>query len=177
MKKQIIILVVCIVFAAVLGGALYFLMQYEPEGEESSSSESTAVALVEKTEYDVDTVTIENGEGSFTIKNLGDSQYEIPEVQEAPLNTLAGTALKRMATLSATSTVSESPEDLGTYGLQSPSATVSAKYTAEELITMRAQVGTTAPTARPRTRTPFTCFPPPRCRTSRRASSSSWTRR
>ena len=112
MKKQIIILVVCIVFAAVLGGALYFLMQYEPEGEESSSSESTAVALVEKTEYDVDTVTIENGEGSFTIKNLGDSQYEIPEVQEAPLNTLAGTALKRMATLSATSTVSESAEGL-----------------------------------------------------------------
>lgn len=129
MKKQVIILVVCIVFAAVLGGALYFLMQYEPEGEQDSSSESTAVALVEKTEYDVDTVTIENGEGSFTIKNLGDSQYEIPEVKEAPLNTLAGTALKRMALLSATSTVSESPEDLGTYGLQSPSATVSAKYT------------------------------------------------
>ncbi len=65
MKKQFIILAVCLVIAGALGVTLWLLMGYEPAPEENTSSAaSTAVQLTERSDYDLDTVTVENEHGS-----------------------------------------------------------------------------------------------------------------
>lgn len=131
MKKQVLILIVCLVFAAGLGGALYFLMSYEPEEESSqSSAPDTTVKLLDKTVYDLDTLSVQNDADSFVIKNLGDSKYTIEGLEQIPLNNsmLSSTANSGIQ-LSAKSIVAQDAQNLADFGLADPSITYTAKYT------------------------------------------------
>lgn len=131
MKKQIMILIVCIVVAAGLGTALWFLMGYEPEGEdESSSAPSTAVQLIEKTDYDLDTVSVENEQDSFVVKNLGDNQYELEGIEDVELTVSMLKAVANVGVgLRADSVVTEVAENLADFGLDNPQVKFTANYT------------------------------------------------
>ena len=129
MKKQVIILAVCLVVAAALGGALWFLMGYEPEGASSSSIAETdpSLRLNENSLNDLDFIRIENETGSYTIRYLGDSQYTIDELADAPLlSSSISSAASPAVALTALSVVSEAPESLAPFGLDKPRARVSA---------------------------------------------------
>ncbi len=131
MKKQLIILVVCLVVVGALGVALWLLMGYEPEPDENSSSTvSTAVQLTERSDYDLDTVTVENEHGSYTVRNLGDGQYTLKGYEDAPLsNAMLKSVANAGVSLRADSIVTESAEDLSAYGLQPPAVRLKASYT------------------------------------------------
>lgn len=130
MKKQIILLIVCLVVAAGLGGACWFLLGYEPAGEESSSSATETVSLLDRPETDLDTITVENAEGGYTIKNLGDGNYQIVEIPEAQVTESAVSNVAKLGTsITAKSMVTDSPENLDDFGLGTPVATLTATYT------------------------------------------------
>lgn len=131
MKKQIIILVVCLVVAGALGVTLWLLMGYEPAPDENTSSTaSTAVQLTERSDYDLDTVTVENEHGRYTVRNLGDGQYTLEGYEDAPLsNAMLKSVANAGVSLRADSVVVESAEDLSAYGLQPPAVRLKASYT------------------------------------------------
>ena len=132
MKKQFIILAVCLIVAAALGGALWFLMGYEPEDSSSSSASETdpALRLNENSLNDLDFVRIENETGSYTIRYLGDSQYTIDELADAPLlSSSISSAASPAVALTALEIVSEAPESLAPFGLDRPRARFTAHYT------------------------------------------------
>lgn len=131
MKKQIVILVVCLLVVAALGASLWFLMGYEPDGASSSSyTVDESLQLNQRSINDLDTLQIKNETGSYTIRYLGDSQYTIEELGEAPLNnSMLSSACSPAAAVVATSLVDEAPESLADFGLQSPRASLTARYT------------------------------------------------
>lgn len=146
MKKQVIILAVCLVVAAALGGALWFLMGYEPEGASSSSIAETdpSLRLNENSLNDLDFIRIENETGSYTIRYLGDSQYTIDELADAPLlSSSISSAASPAVALTALSVVSEAPESLAPFGLDKPRARFSAHYTTGNELTI--ELGNDAP--------------------------------
>lgn len=132
MKKQIVILAVCLLVAVALGGALWFLMGYEPEGSSSSPIPEVdeSLRLNQRNISELDTLQIQNETGSYTIRYLGDSQYTIEELEKAELNvSMLSSAASPAASLTATSLVTETPENLGDFGLDKPRVTFSARYT------------------------------------------------
>ncbi len=146
MKKQIMILAVCLIVAAALGGALWFLMGYEPEGTSSSSSYTVdeSLQLNQKSLNDLDSLKIQNETGSYTIRYLGDSQYTLQELENAPLNnSMLSSATSPAAAVVATSLVTETPGNLSDFGLQSPRATLTARYTDGSEFTL--ELGSDAP--------------------------------
>lgn len=132
MKKQLIILAVCLLIAGGLGTALWFLLAADSEGEEESPSASSgsSVILLEKTKDDLDKLAVKNEAGEYTVKNLGDSQYTIEGLEEAPLSgPMLSSAANCATAVTANSVVAEAPANLADYGLDSPRVTLTSHFT------------------------------------------------
>lgn len=129
MKKQLIILIVCLLLAAVLGGVLWFLMGYDPDASNSSSFVSQTVSLRNITETTLESVKIENEQGTYTLKTVAENEYTLEGYEDGNLNsTMLSSMAKIFTSLSATEMVAESPEDLAPYGLDQPRVTMTAQY-------------------------------------------------
>lgn len=144
MKKQIVILIICLVVALGLGGTLVFLLGYTPRENASSDTSLAGTTLSSKTPYDLDTLTVKNETGAYEIKNLGEEKYELQGLSDVALNMpmLQGAA-SSMCTVEPESTVAENPPNLGDYGLTEPRAEFSARYTDGSTFTL--QLGNDAP--------------------------------
>ena len=107
-------------------------MGYEPEGSVSSSSYTVdeSLQLNQRSLNDLDFLQIQNETGSYTIRYLGDSQYTLEELENAPLNSsMLSSAASPAAAVVASSLVTETPGSLSDFGLESPRATFTARYT------------------------------------------------
>ncbi|MCR5815295.1 MAG: DUF4340 domain-containing protein [Ruminococcus sp.] len=135
MNSKLTGIIVTGVLAASLGGVLLFLEKTggsdnsSSEGDSSSSvvinkKENTKTQIVDRTADDVESITVENTKGSFTLsRNIsGKSKWEIPELEGLTLgvsecNSLADCA----ATLKSFDTVEEDAKELSKYGFDEPS--------------------------------------------------------
>lgn len=135
----------------VLGVLLMVLLLTKPaddtESESSVSSEpSTAVTVTDKEPEDVQTLTVKNANGEFTLNRAEravtstDEEGNISTETQvywtseellgvAPNDTTIRAFVNNMAGLSTTELVEENAEDLEKYGLESPTAQVEVKFT------------------------------------------------
>lgn len=133
MNSKLTGIIVTGVLAASLGGVLLFLEKTGGPEESSSQDESSSVVInkkentktqiVDRTADDVESITVENKGGSFTMsKNKsGKSKWEIAELEGFTLglsecNSLADCA----ATLKSFDTVEEDSKDMSKYGFEDP---------------------------------------------------------
>lgn len=146
MSKNKQILIFSAIGLAVLGGVTAILMLTAPEKasetEDTSSSvtkeEDKSVKLTEKTEADVDMVTVKNNKDEYVIVKGAESTdtetvWVIKGLEDANLLTSnIGNLVSNVASLTANQLVEENAEDLGKYGLIVPEATVAVKYNDSE---------------------------------------------
>lgn len=145
MKKQVIVLLLCVVLVAALSVGLYFLLQYQPESADAPTTQQTLPAtLMEKTSYDLDTLVVQNTTERFVIKNLGEDKFSLEEITNVELkNSMLLGLANAMSNVKATDTVKNPSGNLADYGLASPEATLTATYTDGTSFTLL--VGATAP--------------------------------
>ena len=133
MNSKLTGIIVTGVLAASLGGVLLFLEktggndQSSSEGDSSSvvinKRENTKTQIVDRTADDVESIAVENKNGSFTLNRnkSGKTKWEIPELEDLTLglsecNSLADCA----ATLKSFDTVEENAQDMSKYGFDEP---------------------------------------------------------
>lgn len=136
MKKNIRLIIICCIAVAVLAGLLIFLMTTKPEEEpaaETKEEEILTSLLYEKKPEDLSVVTIENEHGSYKVERVtvdGTNYWTIMEIANLPLSESVITSLvDNASSVTAQQTVVENAEDLSIYGLDKPSATVTANFT------------------------------------------------
>lgn len=135
MKKNIRIIIICLIAVLVLGGAAAALLLTAPEKEEETSSEpeETSRLMYDKNPSDISEITIENEHGTYRIQRVGDGddiKWAIEGVSGLPISSDSlGNVIENAATLTAQQTVAEAPEDISIYGLDAPSAKVTTVFT------------------------------------------------
>ena len=134
MKKNIRLIVIFCVIAAVLAGLLIFLLATAPEEEEESTPEEkvTSRLMYDRNPADISEITIENEYGSYKVTRVGEGDsaaWSIEGISELPINSSDFTSIiENAAALTAQQTVAENPEDISIYGLDVPSAKVTSVY-------------------------------------------------
>lgn len=134
MKKNIKFIVIFCVIVVLLAGGLIALKLTAPEEaeEEKTEAEVTTQLLYDKNPRDIEKLTIENEKGVYDIERKGegdDARWFIADIANLPLSeqTLSS-IIENAASLTAQQTVVESAEDLSIYGLDKPSAKVTAAF-------------------------------------------------
>ncbi len=135
MKKNIKIIIICLIAVLVLGGAAAVLLLTAPEKEEETDTgdEETSHLMYDKNPSDISEITIENEHGTYKIQRVGegdDIKWAIEGVSGLPISSESlGNVIENAATLTAQQTVVEAPEDISIYGLDAPSAKVTTVFT------------------------------------------------
>ncbi len=151
MKKNIKLIIICAVVVAVLAGLLVFLMLTKPQEEEQESEkeEILSTLLYEKPRNDLEFLTIENEHGTYEVERVtaGDnSVWTVMEIANLPLSSgTMATLLDNAASVTAQETVVENPEDISIYGLDKPSAVVTAKFSDSDSTVKKLIIGNETP--------------------------------
>ena len=142
MNSKLTGIIVTGVLAASLGGVLLFLEKTGGNNDSSSQDESsssvvinkrenTKTQIVDRSEDEVESIAVENKNGSFTLtrNKSGKSKWEIAELDGLTLglsecNSLADCA----ATLKSFDTVEEDAKDLSKYGFNDPNGKFTVKF-------------------------------------------------
>lgn len=130
MKKQIILLLVCLLAAGALGVSLWLLLGYEPDtGSITSPYVDESVLLVDRNSSELETLSVKNENGSFSVRRLEDGTYTLDGMEDAPLSQelLQNIAFAGIR-LTALSTVGEDVEDMAAFGLQPAAGSYTASY-------------------------------------------------
>lgn len=129
MKKQWTLLLIFALLAAGLGGVLWFLSHSEPETSKNSESGAQAgITLLQKDENALQSLTVTNQAGGFTVTFAGKDIHvsglsdDIPSA-EAKLESLRSAVLHVEA-----QTQIQSVSDPADFGLDQPRASVKASY-------------------------------------------------
>ena len=130
-KKKRMLLIGAIVLV-VLVAAMLALLLTQPEDEadtSSTSSEEETVYLYQEEENSLETLTVENASGSYTIEQAGEELWGIPELDgyETDSEEYADT-VERYTELPAKERLLEEVEDKAKYGLAEPSGTGTATF-------------------------------------------------
>lgn len=134
MKKNIRLIVIICIAALILGGAVLALVLTAPEKEEEETPEEEIKTslLYDKAPADLAKITIKNTEGEYEVVRVGEGEAAKWTVKELINLPLSGTVMTRIlenaASVTAQQTVVEDPADISIYGLDSPSATVTAEF-------------------------------------------------
>lgn len=120
--------------------------------EESVSSEAITSLLYEKAADMVQSVSIQNETGSWTVvreQEATDSTsavYGVPELEGLPLNQSVLTGLvNKAASLTSRKTIEENPSDLSKYGLDQPGTVITVTFS--DGTSQEVSVGAEAPTS------------------------------
>lgn len=152
MKKNIKLIIVCCIAVAILAGLLIILLVTAPEQEEETVEEevTTTKLLFDKSPLDIEQLTVENEHGSYDIYRFGEGDEAIWGIVELANLPMDGTVMTKLvenaATATAQKTVVEDPEDISIYGLDAPTARVTAKYSDNAKTEMTFLVGNGTPT-------------------------------
>lgn len=151
MKKNIRLIVICCIAAAILAGLLVILKITAPEQEEETDGEEiTSQLLFDKNPTDIEQLTVENEHGSYDIYRFGEGDEAVWGIVELANLPMDGTVITKLvenaATATAQKTVAENPEDISIYGLDDPAARVTAKYSDSAQTKMTFLVGNDTPT-------------------------------
>lgn len=129
MNKKIKALIVGGAVLVVLIGVLVTLLLLNQDSGEESSGSSTAssINLLEKNINDVTMLTVKNSKGEIVMHQSEDNTFTVEGLKDLPTDqSTVKEAFSSMAVIDATKVVSESPEKLDEYGLETPRATVQA---------------------------------------------------
>jgi len=134
MKKNIRLIIIICIAALLLGGAVLALTLTAPEKEEEEAAEEEIKTslLYDKAPEDLAKITIENDKDSYEVVRVGegdDAKWTVMELVNLPLSGSVMTKLVDGASsLTAQQTVVDNPADISIYGLDKPSATVTAEF-------------------------------------------------
>lgn len=135
MKKNIKIIIICLIAVLVLGGAAAALLLTAPEKEEedtSSEAEETSQLMYDKDPKDISEINITNEHGTYTIARVGsgdDAKWAVEGISGVPLSSDSlGNVIENAAALTAQQLVTDAPEDISIYGLDKPSAKVNTVF-------------------------------------------------
>ncbi len=133
MKKNIKMIIICLIAVLILGGAAAALLLTAPEKEEASAeNEETSRLMYDKDPNDISEISIENEHGAYRILRVGDGddiKWSIEGISGLPISsTSLGNVIENAATLTYQKLVAEAPEDISIYGLDAPSATVKTTF-------------------------------------------------
>lgn len=151
MKKNIRLIIICGVIVAVLAGLLVFLFATKPAEEEKKDTEKeiTSELMYEKDPADLKTLTIENAEDTFAVERVdveNNSVWTIKEIYNLPLSSSKiTTLLENASSVTIQDTVVENPEDISIYGLDNPSATVTAQFSDADSTVKKFYIGNETP--------------------------------
>lgn len=132
MSKRVRNLLIALGIAIVLGAGLFLLIAFGPAspGGTSSTASSSGIALVSHKQDDVQSVTVKNKEGQYTVERTGELTWEIAEFKGAPKNTNLYSSLAALAAqVTAYSEIGETSDSLSHFGLDKPAITVQITYT------------------------------------------------
>ncbi len=140
MSKNKQILIFSGIGLAVLGGVAAALILTAPkpedEPEELPAEEDASLILTEKTEADVESLHIKNGDGEYDIINSGETGedgavvWTVAGLEGARLmSSELSAAVANAAALTARQLVEENAAELDKYGLSEPQAEVTVHYT------------------------------------------------
>lgn len=153
MKKNIRLIIICCVVVAVLAGALIILKITAPEEEteeDSAGSEVTSLLLYDKNPLDIEQLTVENEHGSYDLYRFGEgdeSIWGILELANLPTDgNVVSKLIENAASITSQKTVTENPEDISIYGLDNPSAKVTAKFSDSAGTEIKFLIGNDTPT-------------------------------
>lgn len=151
MKKNIRLIIIICVIAAVLAGAVLVLMKTAPQDEEQTDTaeEVTTLLLYDKAPNDIAKLTVENEGGTYELVRVGegdDAKWTVMDIANLPLSSSVMTKLlDNSASLTAQQTVSEAPEDISIYGLDAPSATFTAEFSDSAKTVKKLLIGNLTP--------------------------------
>lgn len=130
MKKKVIGLVCGIVIVALLAVSILLLIKTEPADKDGVSSVvSQTVSLIKKDEDILKDITVKNEKGGFRIEKAGES-FVINELKKYDrFEDNYNQIIQYVTDLSAKQLVDKSPKNFEKYGLESPKAIVTARYT------------------------------------------------
>ena len=130
MSKKVRNLIIALVAALLLVGVLVALVLTSPGGENVSSQTSSAstISLLAAQNKDVKTLTVTNSQDTFTLNQLSENEWEVPELNGLPVykNNLVY-LVSDFSTVDAQKQV-ENPGELADYGLAQPRATVTTTH-------------------------------------------------
>ncbi len=155
MKKNIRLIIICLVAVIILVAALVILTTTGVlKGNEETPTTDTADEITTSLLYsnkldDLKVLTIENEHGSYKVERVdvnGEYLWTIMEIANLPLSSTVITSLVENAiSVTAQQTVAENPEDISIYGLDKPLATVTAEFTDSKNTVRKLYVGNKTP--------------------------------
>lgn len=130
MKKQLILLLICALLAAGLGGALWFLNGYTPnKAAQSSAAAHGSTTLLQKKASELTSITVTNEAGGFAV-TFSDGGYRVVGLDDSIPLAKSRVESMRSAMLNVqAATVIGQVSDLADFGLDRPCAAVKADYT------------------------------------------------
>lgn len=133
MKKNIKLIIIICIAAAVLAGAVVALVMTAPEKEPEEKEEEIKTSLLyDKAPADLAKVTIENAEDKYEVLRIGEgdeAKWTVMDIIDLPLSgTVMSKILNGASSVTAQQTVAENAGDISIYGLDKPSATVTAEF-------------------------------------------------
>ncbi len=144
MKKQLILLLVCALFAAGLGGVLIFLNGYTPsKAAQGSTAAHGSTPLLQKKASELASITVTNEAGGFVV-TFSDGGYRVAGLDDSiPLAKSKVEGMRSAMLNVQASTVIGQVSDLADFGLDRPRAAVKADYTDGTVFTL--DIGADAP--------------------------------
>lgn len=130
MSKRVRNLIITLAAAAALVGVLVALLLSSPKGEDSSSqiSSDAGISLIAAQNKDIQKLTVSNPEDTFTLTQLSENEWEVPELTGLPVYSNSMVYLiSDFSTMSAGKQV-DAPSDLSLYGLAEPRGTVNTVH-------------------------------------------------
>lgn len=151
MKKNIRLIIIICVIAAVLGIAVFALLKTAPEDEEQedTAEEVTTQLLYDKAPADLAKLTVENEGGTYEVVRVGEGDSAVWTVMDIANLPLSGSVMSKLvdnsSSLTAQQTVVEDPEDISIYGLDAPSATFTAEFSDSSNTVKKLLIGNLTP--------------------------------
>lgn len=134
MKKNIKYIIIFCIIAVILAGLLVLLKVTAPKEEAEPEAEDTVkTSLVyDKNPGDISKLEISNEHGTYEVVRVGEGDnavWTIAELANLPMSSGSmEKLLENAASVTAQQTVVENADDLSIYGLDKPSATVTATF-------------------------------------------------
>lgn len=155
MKKNIKLIIICAVVVLLLAGMLVFLKLTAPEAEEEDTKEEvTSQLLYDKDPAALANLTITNEHGTYEVTRFGEGEEAVWGVIEYANLPVDGNVIKNLVEKASTMTsqrvVVEDPEDISIYGLDTPSAEVTAEFSDSAGTVRKLTIGNPTPDERQR---------------------------
>lgn len=154
MKKNIKLIIICAVAAVLLAGVLVFLKLTAPEAEEEAEKEVTSKLLYEKDPLTLAKLTITNESGTYEVTRFGEgdeAMWGVIEYANLPIDgTVISNLVEKASAITSQRVVTEAPEDISIYGLDAPSAEVTAEFSDSAGTVRKLTIGNLTPDERQR---------------------------